>query len=121
MTLTRKGAKAAEAVATSKYILESDQGTVASGEKEKEDGENLESKKRDKSIAEWIGRPFKPPSRNEDEEDEEKEEYVGAPLDSTEDRSPGTKYDEGCEDDWDKDGIYDREYTVLCDAEDNVL
>ena len=79
----------------------------------------MESKKRNKVIAEWIGRPFKPPSRNEDKEDEEKEEYVGAPLDSTEDRSPGTKYDEGCEDDWDKDGIYDREYTVLCDAEDN--
>ena len=67
MTLTRKGTRAAAAAATAKYILESDSGTIASGKKEKEDDENLEIKKRKKAIAEWIGRPLKPPSRNEDE------------------------------------------------------
>ena len=54
--------------ATTEDILESDPETVTSGEKEKEDDENSESNKCDKSIAEWIGRPFKPPSRKKDEE-----------------------------------------------------
>ena len=69
MTLTRKGARLA--AATAKDILESDRKTVASGEKGKEDEESLERKKRDKTIAEWIDRLFKPPLRNEDEEDED--------------------------------------------------
>ena len=60
----------------------------------------MESKKGDKSIAEWIGRPFKSPSRNEYEEVEDKEEDVDAPLASTEDGSPGKEDDEGCEEDW---------------------
>ena len=83
--------------ATVKDILESDPKTVASGEKEKEDDKNLESKERDKSIAEWIGRPFKLPSRNEDEEDYDKEEGVSAPLASIEDDPPGDKDNEGRE------------------------
>ena len=53
-----------------------------SGKKEREDDKILESKKRDEAIAKWIGPPFKLPSRNKDEEDEDIEEYVGAPLDS---------------------------------------
>ena len=66
-----------------------------SGKKEKYDDEHLEIKKCKKAIAEWIGRPFKPPARNEDEEDEDKEENVGAPLDSTKDSSPRDEDDEG--------------------------
>ena len=89
------------------------------GEKENEDDKNAQSKERDKSIAEWIGRPFKPPSRNEDEGDEDKEEDVGDPLDSIEYRSSGDKDDEGCEDNQEEGGIYNYEDTVVYDAEDN--
>ena len=69
MTLIRKGARAASEVATAEDILESDPKSVASGKKEKEDDKNLERKKHEKSIAEWIVRPLKPPSRNEDGKD----------------------------------------------------
>ena len=79
----------------------------------------MESKKRNKVIAEWIGRPFKPPSRNEDKEDEEKEEYVGAPLDSTEDGPPGNKENKSRGYDREDEGIYDRKDTVLYDAKYN--
>ena len=78
ITLTQKGT-GAEA-ATAKDISESDPKTVVSGKKEKEDDENLESKKRDKSTAECISWPFKPPSQNKDKENEDGEEKVGAPL-----------------------------------------
>ena len=61
MTLTRKVTREAAAAKTAKDILESDPKTVASGEMEKEDDENLESKERDKVIAYWISRPLKPP------------------------------------------------------------
>ena len=83
MTLTQKGTRSAAAVATTEDILETDPETFASGEKENEDDENSEIKKRDKPVAEWIGRPFKPPSCNEDEEDEEEEEYFCTSLSST--------------------------------------
>ena len=99
MTLTQKITRVAAAT-TAEDILESDPKTVASGEKEKQDDKNLQSKHCDKTIAEWIGQPFKPPLRNEDEEDEDKEEDFGDPLASIEDVSPVDKYDEGCEDDW---------------------
>ena len=68
MTLTRKGTRAAAAGVTTEDILDSDPETVASGETEKEYKQDLEGKKRDKSIAERIGQPFKPTSRNKDEE-----------------------------------------------------
>ena len=71
MTLTRKGARAAAVAATAKYILQYDPEIIARGEIEKEDDENLESKKREKAITEWIGRPLKLPSRNKEEEDED--------------------------------------------------
>ena len=48
----------------------------------------MERKKHDKSIAEWIGRTFKTPLRNEEEEDEDEEEDFGAPLASAEGSSP---------------------------------
>ena len=67
----------------------------------------MERKEHDKAIAEWIGRPLKPPSSNEDKEDEDKEENVGAPLASTEYVSPDNGDDEGREDDREDDGIYD--------------
>ena len=84
MTITWKGARSAEEAATARDILESDPKSVASGKKEKEYDKNLESKKRDKSIAEWIGWPFKLPSHNKDKEEEDEEEDVGAHLASTE-------------------------------------
>ena len=79
----------------------------------------MESKKRNKSIAEWIGRPFKSPSRNKDEEDKDGGEDVGAPLASTEDGYPSYKDVEGPEDDWEDDGIYNQKDTVIYNAEDN--
>ena len=101
MTLTQKVTRAAAAAAaTVKDILQSDLEIVASVEEEREDDEYLERKERDKSIVEWIVRPLKPLSRNEDEEDEDKEEYAGAPLATTEDGSPSNEDNEGCEDDW---------------------
>ena len=117
MTLTRKGTRVA-AAATAKDISESNPESVASGEKQKEDDDNLESKERDKTIAEMIGRTFKLPSHNEYKEDEDKEEDVFAPLASIEDGSPGNKDDEVCEDYWKDNGIYDRKDTVLYNAGD---
>ena len=57
--------------------------------------------------------------RNKDEEDEDKEENFVAPLASIEDVSPGNKAIEGCGDDQEDDGIYDREDTVLYYDKDN--
>ena len=59
---------------------DTDPKSVASSKEEQEDDENLESKERNKAIAEWIGRPLKPPLSYEDKEYEDEEEYVGAPL-----------------------------------------
>ena len=100
MTLTRKGAREATAASTAKDILESNPKTVTISKKENQEDEILESKKCDKAIAEWIGQPFKPPSRNKDKEDEDKEEDFNAPLASTDDGSHGNKDDEGFEDNW---------------------
>ena len=57
--------------------------------------------------------------RNEDDEDGDKEEYVGAPLSSTGDGSPGDKENEACKYDQEDDGIYYYEDTVLYDVKDN--
>ena len=73
MTITQKATRASALTPTDEDILQSDPKIVASGEEEKEDDENQESEKREKSIAEWIGRPLKPPSSNKVEEDEDKE------------------------------------------------
>ena len=106
-------------------ILDSDPKSVASGEKEKEDDENLESKKREKAIVEWIGRPLKPPWGNKDEDEDEDEdieyeqEYIGSPVASIEDDSPSNKDDEDCEEDQEDDGIYNRKNTVHYIAKDN--
>ena len=117
MTLTQKGTRAA--TATAEDVLQSNPKSAASGKEEKEDDEISESKERDKAIAEWIGRPLKPPSSNKDKEDEDEEKDVGAPLASTENGSPGDKDDEGREDDQRQNGIYEREDTLLYNAEDN--
>ena len=79
----------------------------------------MESKKREKYIAEWIGRPLKPPLHNEDDENEDKEEDVGAPLASTEDSSLVDRGNKGREDDREDNGIYNCEDTMLYNAEDN--
>ena len=60
LTLTRKGTRAT-AADTAEDILEYDPKTVGSTKKEKEDNENLECKKRNTAITEWIGQPFNPP------------------------------------------------------------
>ena len=118
MTLTQKGTRPEAAAATGEDILESDPETVARGEKKREDDENLESKKQDKAIAEWIGRPFKTPLRNKNEEDNENEEDVGDPLASTEDGYPGNKDNESREDNWEEDNIYKCKDKVIYYAED---
>ena len=118
MTLTQKGTRVV-AASTAEDILETDPETVASGKKEKEDDKSLDNKKRDKAIGEQIGGLFKPPSRNEDKEDEVKEEDVGAPIASTEEGSSGEEDNEGREDEREDDSIYNRKDTVLYNAEDN--
>ena len=96
MTLTQEVKRAA--AATAEDILQSDHESIPSREEEKEDVESSEIKKREKYIAKWILQPLKMPLRNKDEEDEDKEEDVGAPLASTEDGPPGDEDDEGHED-----------------------
>ena len=118
MKLPQKVTRAA-AAATTEDILQSDPKRVASGKEEKEEDENLESKKREKAIAEWNGRTFKPPLSNEDEEDKEKEEDFGAPIASTENVSPGDKDNKVHKDNWEDFSTYDSKYAVLYNAKDN--
>ena len=61
----------------------------------------MDSEKRKRDIAEWISRPHKPPSSNEDEEAEGEEIDVSATQASTKDNSLIKKYNENRE--------YDRE------------
>ena len=102
------------AAATAKVTLQSYDKSVTSGEEEKEEDENSDRKKRKRDIAEWIDQALKPPSNNEEEEYEGKEEGAGATLASTEAISPGDKDDEACEDDR-EDNCKDN---VLSDAKD---
>ena len=71
----------------------------------------MDSKKHERYIADWIGRPWELPSRNEDEEAEGEEEDVGATKASSEDNSHINEYVEGKEFDWEDD----REDTGLSD------
>ena len=57
MTVTRKGAREAAAAATSKEFLNSDHKSVANGEELEEDDSTSDIKKRERDIADWIGRP----------------------------------------------------------------
>ena len=57
--------------------------------------------------------------RNKDKADCDKEEDGGSPLASIEDGYPSNKYDGGCEDDQEDDGIYDPEYTALYNAKED--
>ena len=84
MTLTRKVTTAAAAAATTaEEFLQLYNKSVADGEEVQEDDATLDSKKREREIADWIGRPRKSPSSNEDEESEGKEEDVGSTQAST--------------------------------------
>ena len=114
MTVTRKGTRAVAAAptASAEEFPQFDHESVVNGEEVKEDDETLDSKKRKRDITEWIGRPRKPPSSNEDEEAEGEEEEVGATQATIEENSPINKYEEGRE--YDKED--DREDTVLSDA-----
>ena len=60
------------AAATAKEIQKSNHESVADGEEEDEEEYTSDSKKRKREIAEWIGRPCEPPSRNKDKEAEVK-------------------------------------------------
>ena len=70
MTVTRKGTRVAAAAATAEDFLQSDHKSVANGEEVEEDDATSDSEKRKRDIAEWIARPLKPPSSNEEEEAE---------------------------------------------------
>ena len=83
MIVTRKGTSEAAAAATAKEFQKSDHESVANGKEEEEEDSTLDREKRERDIADWIGRPREPPSRNEDEEAEGKEEDVGATQAST--------------------------------------
>ena len=88
MTVTQKGTREAAAVATSKEFQKSDHKSVAKGKEEVEEDSTLDSKKLERDIADWIGRPREPPLRNEDEEAEGKGEDIGTTQASTEESSP---------------------------------
>ena len=90
MTKTQKvtrAAAAAMATATAKEFLKFDHESVVDGKEVEEDDASLGKEKRKRDIADWIGRPCKPPSSNKYEEAESEEEYVGATQSSTEDKS----------------------------------
>ena len=70
MTLTQKGTRATSTADTAEDVLQKNPKSVTSSEEEKKKNETLDSKERDKTIAEWIGRHLKPPSINKVKEDE---------------------------------------------------
>ena len=72
MTVTRKGTKEAAAAATDEEFLQSNQESVANGEEVEEDDSASDSEKRERDIADWIGRSREPPSSNKDKEAEVK-------------------------------------------------
>ena len=74
-------------------FLKSDHKSVANGEEIEEDNSNLDSKKRERDIAYWIGRPCKPPLSNEDKEDEGRKRDVGSTQASTDYNSPIDEYE----------------------------
>ena len=92
MKATGKGSREAAAAATAEEIQKSYHESVANSEEEEEEESTLDSKKSERQITDWIGRPCEPPSRNEYKEAEGKEENVGATKSSTEDNSPIDEY-----------------------------
>ena len=100
MTLARRTRKLTKATAPARDILDSEPKSVVSGEEEEEDGGYSESKKkRDKAITARTGRPHEPPSRNDDEDYDDKEG----------EGSPGSKEDDGHDDDCEDDVLDDDE------------
>ena len=57
MTLTRKGKRAAASASTAEEFLQSDHESVANGKEVEEDDAILDSEKRKRYIADWIGQP----------------------------------------------------------------
>ena len=92
MTVTRKGTREAAAVATSEEFQKSDHKIVVNGKEEEEEDSTSDREKRKRNIADCIGRPSKPPSRNKDEGAEVEEEDFGATQASTEENSPIDEY-----------------------------
>ena len=109
MTVTLKGTREAAAAAMAKEFQKSDHEINASGEEEEDEDSTSDSEKQEKDIEEWIGQPRKPPSINEDEESDCKEENLGAIQSSTEDNYPIDEYKKGRDFDWEED----RKDTVL--------
>ena len=88
MVVTRKGTGASAAAGTADEFLQFDHKSVANGKEIEEDDPTLDIKNCERYIVDWIGRPHKPPSSNEGEEYEGKEEEFGATQASTKDNYP---------------------------------
>ena len=87
ITVAQKGTREAATAATAEEPQRSDHKNVANSEEEEEEDSTSDSEKRKRDIVDWIGRPRKPLSRNEDEEAEGEEENFSATQASTEDNS----------------------------------
>ena len=83
MTVTQKGIKEVAAASTAEEFQKYYQESVANGKEEKEEASTLDREKRERDIADWIGRPWKPPSSSKDKEAEGKEEDIGSTQAST--------------------------------------
>ena len=70
MTVTRIWTREEEAAATSEDSQKSDHESFVNGEEEEEEDSTLDREKRKRDIADWIGWPSEPTSRNKDEEAE---------------------------------------------------
>ena len=81
----------AAAAAAAEEFLKSDHESVANGEEVEEDDSTSNIKKCERDIADWIVRPWEPPSSNEDREAADKEEDAGATQASTKGNSPINK------------------------------
>ena len=97
-----------EAATTANFFLQSNHKRVANSKEVEEDDSTSDGKKRERDIADWIGRPCKPPSINKDEEAEGEEEDIGAAQASTEYNSPIDEYEKDCEYNQEDDHKYTR-------------
>ena len=66
MTVTQNGTREAETAATAEEFLQSGHKSVANGEEVEEYDSTLDSKNRERDIADWIGQTRKPPSIKEE-------------------------------------------------------
>ena len=74
-------------MATDEEFLQSDHKSVANSEEVREDDATSDSEKRERDTAEWIGRPRRPPSSNDDEEAEGRKK-MSVPLNPEQNTTP---------------------------------